>query len=728
MGDLDIEIKVSHGNAVAEIARAEQAARKAEGAFTGFANTFAKIAKEQIHVADALSKTRLEALNSTNAFKGLAEQMGREATMLDKIHGPAKRLAEDLQTLEMLHRKGLIAAHEYTAELEKMGSVHGPSKEGMRKPSEGGGIGGAAAGLGLGMAAGAGALVVGELKAGIDRWNEHAQAEIDSTNALLKFYDTAQQANGALREQNELADQLHVKLTTATEAYSAVREASEGLNLTSQQQIGITRTLAEIMDIDGKSIAGVTDVMGRFQYAMTVGNLEFRDLKAITKEYPDTAHAFEEATGKSVVQLEAMAKAGTFNRDVIRQVMEGLENSTATHRKHLEVQLSVTQIQDRMNISFNEALHVWIDMKDKVDAASESYVSLDEKALRLANRFKTLRDQVDAATQSIYAGAAISALAFGGIAAGQAAKDLALQKQLLEQIRGPQKAYHDGVDNLNAMLKSGRIDEVEFNRGLEMLSGSHAKAAGAVAEHVAALKELRNYLIPQHKIGSVTDNIGVGKIAGEQRDASHDVIDTVNMGKGNNLVDYVNGKSAKEAAEAAKVTAELERTKEQIDAIVEHMKPLEDAFVTLATTGKMNWSSMIDSMIADLTRLATRQLEMAVIGSLFGGAGGPINSSIGSAFAGLSGGNHAFGGSYMTPGVGGQDSVPVMFRLTPGERVDFTPPGGRQGADANSAPRSAPARSVVVEDRRDHRALAGSADMDRVVIDVLRRHPQLLRR
>lgn len=67
---------------------------------------------------------------------------------------------------------------------------------------------------------------------------------------------------------------------------------------------------------------------------------------------------------------------------------------------------------------------------------------------------------------------------------------------------------------------------------------------------------------------------------------------------------------------------------------------MEDAIVQFVKTGKLDFSSMVDSMISDLTRLT---LRMAMFGS--NGSGGLFGSLV-SGIGGLFGGGGSFGGAY----------------------------------------------------------------------------------
>lgn len=98
---------------------------------------------------------------------------------------------------------------------------------------------------------------------------------------------------------------------------------------------------------------------------------------------------------------------------------------------------------------------------------------------------------------------------------------------------------------------------------------------------------------------------------------------------------------------------------------------IENSIVQLVTTGKASFKSLVDSILADLTRLLVRQGIMAIVGALGGGPPAAIGSYA-AADKGLFG--FASGGSFMVGGSGGTDSQPVAFRATPGERVTVETP------------------------------------------------------
>jgi lambda family phage tail tape measure protein len=86
------------------------------------------------------------------------------------------------------------------------------------------------------------------------------------------------------------------------------------------------------------------------------------------------------------------------------------------------------------------------------------------------------------------------------------------------------------------------------------------------------------------------------------------------------------------------------------DAVGNALRGVEDAFVNLATTGKLSFKSLADSIIADITRIVVRQsitgpLAGMLSGAFSGGGGGASGGGFGSFFASMAGS----GGKAMSP-------------------------------------------------------------------------------
>jgi tape measure domain-containing protein len=117
------------------------------------------------------------------------------------------------------------------------------------------------------------------------------------------------------------------------------------------------------------------------------------------------------------------------------------------------------------------------------------------------------------------------------------------------------------------------------------------------------------------------------------------------------------------------------------------MQGAEDALVDFVKTGKVDFSDLVTSMIADIARLAAQQYIMKpltnilnnVVGGLLGGAGGGFTLFGGGSTAPT----YATGGGFTVGGSGGVDSQLVQLRASPGERVNVTRSGQSSEGGSN---------------------------------------------
>lgn len=174
--------------------------------------------------------------------------------------------------------------------------------------------------------------------------------------------------------------------------------------------------------------------------------------------------------------------------------------------------------------------------------------------------------------------------------------------------------------------------------------------------------------------------------------------------------------------------------------IVNAFKSMEDALVSFVQTGKINFKSLVDGMLADLTRLLARQMLIGMLTSMAGagGMGGSIAGAFGVTAAGTAvtpsvgaggipgnygptptGGNlvpRALGGS-VSPGMQylvGERGVPELFQ--PAQPGTVTPV-------TQAAPAAAAAGDVViinVSSEEEAIAAMGSAEGKRVIRNEIR--------
>lgn len=122
------------------------------------------------------------------------------------------------------------------------------------------------------------------------------------------------------------------------------------------------------------------------------------------------------------------------------------------------------------------------------------------------------------------------------------------------------------------------------------------------------------------------------------------------------------------------------------ETVTKTFSKIEDAFVELATTGKLNFKSLVDSILADITRMTVKMSITGPIANWLGQNAGGGGSFLSSFFSGNGQGSlgnlfgsvgsllgFKTGGEFEVGGTGGPDSQIVGFRATPGERVKITP-------------------------------------------------------
>lgn len=207
-----------------------------------------------------------------------------------------------------------------------------------------------------------------------------------------------------------------------------------------------------------------------------------------------------------------------------------------------------------------------------------------------------------------------------GSGSGSSSLPDALQRQvdLLEEIDGPLKEYEKNLQALDALMAAGAITTDEYNR---------------------AFRDMRiEFLDTQTTLESGMERAFL-KIARDAEDAATQIEDLIT-----NAFDG-----------------------------------MTDALVDFVKTGKLDFSSLIDGMIADLVRLMLQQQIMGPLANALGGidfAGMFGFATGGTGTVGQTGLGFATAGGFTVPGNSGAvDSTPVNFMASPGERVSVTRPG-----------------------------------------------------
>lgn len=213
----------------------------------------------------------------------------------------------------------------------------------------------------------------------------------------------------------------------------------------------------------------------------------------------------------------------------------------------------------------------------------------------------------------------------------QAQKD---ENSLLEEINGPQEELIRKTDTLNRLFAKGKISVEQFTDKLRELKIAALEAGRDMSSGLE-----RGLLKIQEEFGNVAT-----------------------------------------VAESAMTNS---------------MKSIEDAFVEMAMTGKFQFKDLVNTIHAEITRLAVRQSitkpiadwlgnNSSGVGGFLGGLLSPngqsglggMFSGLGSLFGFANGGEFEVGGSGHAP-----DTQLVQFKATKGEKVKIYPKGQEHGSD-----------------------------------------------
>lgn len=228
----------------------------------------------------------------------------------------------------------------------------------------------------------------------------------------------------------------------------------------------------------------------------------------------------------------------------------------------------------------------------------------------------------------------------------EATRMIEIKRGIIEGLRGEQERQAEQTRAADQLLASGVITADEYAKALGKSADAAAKLADSVKSASAGARGIEEQMLAEIKAAGVT--MGV-------------------------LGDVLTGKGLGAVASGL------------------------DLFVDAVNGAKVSFGDFARSVLADIEKIMLKMLVFQGLKMAFNLSMGP--NGFGTVLAGALGvPGFAGGGTIIAGGRGGVDSVPINARVSPGERITFTPPGREApGMQRAAAPTL---NAVIVHDAR----------------------------
>jgi tape measure domain-containing protein len=563
----------------------------------------------------------------------------------------------------------------------------------------------------------------------------------DVAGALVEAFgigdDAATRSARAYLGQMEAMKKLHaeeVKLERASVALAAARGAgiaAPAFDLDAAKQ-------AAKLQIQFKQALGV-DIPSAFDEATRKGlDLDAAITKIRDKRALDDVAEQAKRTERALSGVNDTLRDNEKHWDGMRERVKDLRGALAkleADRAFLVSKTGAAYGNQRNQEETRLELAVKTELRDKTLELDNSEFKYGETVVGIRKRTLEKKDALDAVHGSYKAGRITLAEYTEGLKSLGVEEDRATK--MLREIRQPATDYRANIAALNTLLNQGRITLDEYSAAIRRTSDAYGGSElRKLIESAGAPKAA-----PKVSLGGGPLNLGEGyegllddaididgnvsrerfdalqkyeaDVAGkmaeleiswqgpEDRDLAADLAAAEKMDKalekaaktGKSFEDGLSRGLAAIRDNLTDVGSAIETT------LTNAFKGAEDALVSFVTTGKADFKSMVNSMLADLTRLLIRQAAAGLIKAIGSGASGGAGAAVAAApdvYDTIFGGGKAFGGDYRVGGSGGPDSQLVTFALTPGEHLAFTPPGASPRSEREAMPQ--PRINVIVVD------------------------------
>jgi tape measure domain-containing protein len=157
-----------------------------------------------------------------------------------------------------------------------------------------------------------------------------ADAYTAMANTLKQSTNSAAELQAVQVQLIEQANQTSSTVELATESFNKLHDATEGLGLSQQEVLDLSKTLADTMRLSGLNAAQASAGIAQFANTLEDGGMNLKEFKQAFKETPELIKALQVGLGKTKDELRLMAEQGDLTTEMM---VEGLAKAAEEVRR-----------------------------------------------------------------------------------------------------------------------------------------------------------------------------------------------------------------------------------------------------------------------------------------------------------------------------------------------------------------------------------------------------------
>ena len=153
-----------------------------------------------------------------------------------------------------------------------------------------------------------------------------ADAYVAMSNTLKQSTASAEELQAVQQALIAQAADTSGTVEQATASFNKLHDVTEGLGLSQQGLIDLSKTLTETMRLSGMNAEGAQAGIDGFANAIEDGTVSLKEFKTLVQDSPETIKALAEGLGKSKDELRLLAQQGKLTSEMM---VQGLGNAAS---------------------------------------------------------------------------------------------------------------------------------------------------------------------------------------------------------------------------------------------------------------------------------------------------------------------------------------------------------------------------------------------------------------